>query len=80
MTKIVSSRRNTVLSTKAYLGSCCGASAVNKPAHNTRFNNAGKGIRVFAGKYSEEFDNGKTYLSHVETSAGPLTITVQYDR
>lgn len=62
-----------------WLASCCGSSAVNKPRENTKFSNAGKGIRVFSGKYGREFDNGKTYLTHLETSAGPLTITIRYE-
>lgn len=67
------------LTVNDWLGACCGASANNRPTSRTRFKAAGKGIRVFVGKHSEEFDNGSVYLSHVETSAGPLTITIQYE-
>lgn len=70
---------NAALTVSDWLGSCCGASANNKPNVKTRFRNAGKGIRVFAGKHSEEFDNGETMLSHVETSSGTITVTVQYE-
>ena len=72
--------QNDPLVVSDWLAFCCGASVNNKPTTRTRFKHPGKGIRVFAGKHSEEFDNGKTYLSHVETSAGTLTITINYDK
>lgn len=78
MTKVVSSNREQELSVFDWLGCCCGASVNNNPSPKTKFNNAGKGIRVFPGKHHHEYDSGKSYLSHVETSAGPLTIVIKY--
>lgn len=80
MTQIVSPNNWLPLHYTDWPSSCCGAGTNNKPTTRTRFKNPGKGIRIFVGKHDEPFDNGNTYLSHVETSAGPITITIKYDK
>jgi len=57
---------------------CCGATATNKVKENTSFTNTGKGIRVFAGKHSEEYKDEVKQLVHVKTSAGYITILLKH--
>lgn len=57
---------------------CCGARATTKVAPTTQVSNPGMGIRVFPGKVGKEMLTDKTEVSHVETSAGPLTVTVRH--
>ena len=57
---------------------CCGARATTSVSPRTRVANPGMGIRVFPGKHSQEQDTGVVQVSHVETSAGPLTVTVRH--
>lgn len=61
-----------------WLAYCCGA-RVSRITPRVRVGHPGKGIRVFLDKVGKEIDTGKVCVSHVETSAGPITVTVKYD-
>ena len=57
---------------------CCGASWGDKEVFEREGFNYNKGIKIFDDKYGEEWDNGRQYVTHVQTKQGTLTVGIRY--
>ena len=65
--------------TTTWLCNSCGARAVNLELKDVTMSlKRVGGIKVAAGAFGDEYDNGKVAINVVNTKNGPLTISTRY--